>query len=1165
MQAQLGFEHEEIVFDKGILSNLARTTVGDLDGDGDMDVIAARFTSYQRQSNIVWYENLDGLGNYGEMKAVYGDLTGTSDVHVADLDGDGDMDILAASGDDDNVVWYENEDGLGNFGPQQLIANNAPDALRITAGDLDSDGDLDVMVIYLRSFSYDRLVWYENLDGLGDFGPEQILVENPSIVDMTIVDIDGDLDNDVVYSAGLSNRTLGFLRNIDGQGNFGSPGPIAGNSEDNYNSIAMIDVDGDGDLDAFYSYYDKIAWKENEDGLGTFGTEQIINQSVYAKRLLYSIDVDGDGDMDLIEGATQLHKISWYENTNGLGSFGAEQIVTTKANGVKSLAAAQIDGDNDVDIVSASNNNKLVWYSNKDGAGTYGLPISVSKNAISITALAHGDIDLDGDMDLISCSSFDKEIAWYENRDGQGDFKHQHIITNELNGPKGAFLEDMDGDGDLDIVGYHTGTHYVFWYENEDGLGTFGPIKNIAEFIQGINNLQVADFDNDGDIDVLTQATTEPKLAIYKNNGQGIFGSPIAIATTNYSGNDIHITDLDTDGDLDFLVSQNGALFWFKNMDGQATFEFQDYISVNINAINAISSGDMDGDGYEDIVVSGIENTNSKVWWLKNLDGQGNFSPRNFITNATQESDVTVADLDSDGDMDVIYRGDYTISWSENLDGLGNFAAGVVLTPDGPGGSKPIHVADLNGDGSMDVVSGEGFTLNLIGWYKNMGSLANTIMGNIKFDSQNDGCDSTDNAISNAMVITNDGTDNNAVFTKTDGTYEFPVAVGSYTTSAGSNLSDYFSVTPTSHISVFTEGGNTDAADFCISPFVTANDLSVSIFPLDIAKPRYYVTYKIIYENLGTTIRGGSVQFAYEEEFMNFTEANPVPTATNGNVFTWDFSDLRPFETKSIEITFKIADPPIVEVGDILHFTVIVNPIGSDETPEDNVFKFNHLVKNYLFDNRMDVSEDREIPIEKADEYLHYTIRFKNPGSTTITNLRIEDVLDEKLDWTTLKILDQSHTLETHLVNEKIFFQFDDINLSPEPEENEGFVLFKVKPLPIIVANDEIENQASLYFDLLPAITTNTVATKYVEGLDIPDFKILNVLAYPNPTNDILNIQAEGSISSIEIMNLLGQTLLTSQGNSSREQVDISGLAAGNYFVKVVVGEASRVLRVVVY
>ncbi|MGB3345507.1 MAG: T9SS type A sorting domain-containing protein [Aequorivita sp.] len=71
------------------------------------------------------------------------------------------------------------------------------------------------------------------------------------------------------------------------------------------------------------------------------------------------------------------------------------------------------------------------------------------------------------------------------------------------------------------------------------------------------------------------------------------------------------------------------------------------------------------------------------------------------------------------------------------------------------------------------------------------------------------------------------------------------------------------------------------------------------------------------------------------------------------------------------------------------------------------------------------------------------------------------------------------------------------------------------------------------------------------------------IVAYPNPANDILNIQAESSISSIEIMNVLGQTLLTSKGKSNREQLDISGLNAGNYFVKVVVGDGNKVLRVV--
>lgn len=85
------------------------------------------------------------------------------------------------------------------------------------------------------------------------------------------------------------------------------------------------------------------------------------------------------------------------------------------------------------------------------------------------------------------------------------------------------------------------------------------------------------------------------------------------------------------------------------------------------------------------------------------------------------------------------------------------------------------------------------------------------------------------------------------------------------------------------------------------------------------------------------------------------------------------------------------------------------------------------------------------------------------------------------------------------------------------------------------------------------------------KALGVTDFIVneINVAAYPNPVNNILTIQADAPIYSLAIVNLLGQTLLTSKGNSNREQIDISGLSAGNYFVKVFVGDESRVLRVV--
>src|SRR5690606_23692376 len=111
-----------------------------------------------------------------------------------------------------------------------------------------------------------------------------------------------------------------------------------------------------------------------------------------------------------------------------------------------------------------------------------------------------------------------------------------------------------------------------------------------------------------------------------------------------------------------------------------------------------------------------------------------------------------------------------------------------------------------------------------------------------------------------------------------------------------------------------------------------------------------------------------------------------------------------------------------------------------------------------------------------------------------------------------------------------IDFIFDDINLPTEasdPEGSQGFVAFKVKPLPTIQLDDTVFNTADIYFDFNAAIVTNTVTTIFVDELGVSDLDTLKIVAYPNPTNNILNIQADDSITSIEIMNILGQTLLT--------------------------------------
>ena len=138
----------------------------DLDGDGDPDMLS----STGEDDRIVWYENVDGQGNYGPQQTLTASAVKARAVSSADLDGDGDPDVLSASAGDSTVTWYENTDGQGTFGPRQTITRSAGGLQNVSSSDMDGDGDQDVVVSFHR-----YITWYENTNGHGSFGIKQAL------------------------------------------------------------------------------------------------------------------------------------------------------------------------------------------------------------------------------------------------------------------------------------------------------------------------------------------------------------------------------------------------------------------------------------------------------------------------------------------------------------------------------------------------------------------------------------------------------------------------------------------------------------------------------------------------------------------------------------------------------------------------------------------------------------------------------------------------------------------------------------------------------------------------------------------------------------------------------------------------------------------------------
>jgi uncharacterized repeat protein (TIGR01451 family) len=246
-----------------------------------------------------------------------------------------------------------------------------------------------------------------------------------------------------------------------------------------------------------------------------------------------------------------------------------------------------------------------------------------------------------------------------------------------------------------------------------------------------------------------------------------------------------------------------------------------------------------------------------------------------------------------------------------------------------------------------------------------------------------------------------------------------------------------------------------------------------------------------------------------------------------------------------------------VTLGDAITHSVTLSVPPGDIAPANNSASFTATIIGSFDPNDKTEAHNGKIEFDDftTNDWLTYTIRFENTGTSPALNIRITDALDSQLDETSVRLSGSSSICTMQRTGNELTWRFDGINLPPSVSGTEighGYVSFEVKPKPGYAIGDMIPNAAAIYFDFNPAIVTNTFETEFVEILGVDTFNVKDIALYPNPVQNHLTIDLKNHANAnIQLHDMLGKVILSKSINGQSAELDVSNLSVGMYFVKV--------------
>ena len=1006
-------------------------------------------------------------------------------------------------------------------------------------GDIDGDGDNDVVTTSREG----ELVWHEQqpdstyvVHYIETFmGP---MVENRNLA---IVDLDQDGNMDVVTNSAIQNSGISWYRN-DGSENFTAV-TIPSTASNDDNAILVEDIDNDGDYDIVIDRSTLMLILEND------GAESFAETTFTGPGGIYNFDIadfNGDDLLDIaIAGEAGLSVF-----IQGTGLTFSENPVDASSH--VDVVVGDLDGDGDLDLAAVDlffSNNNLFFYYNQGDNTTYSETLVSLSSILSISGqylaagskyVNLGDMDADGDLDLVFFGAAigtppDYRFSVLRN-DSTSDFDSANPITivRTNNAPGSArrelVVDDFDFDDKPDVLITYESNGAVQLYRNIDIYAPNVPgspdflREEVSQSSGDVNDISVADINGDGFLDVVASEIFDYDLDWFENSGNnsGFTIKPIAFSPGAKANEAV---DLDGDGDIDVVACQgldsnNDSWFlWWEN-DGSGEFTRNNIFAINNGgAAKDVKVADLDNDGDLDIVGVGYPNT--RVFYN---DGNENFTVFEIPVIYSNTETAAIADLNDDGLKDIVVFYDQAMNWCQNLNG--SFSGPVELSLNsGSYSSTPqaIEIADMDNDNDPDIVYATGNPFAPVFYLENIGGLSFNLTSFFDQTTLSGGA---------ADLKLEDIDDN--------GFMDIIVASSQKSIVLMSNDGGTFTFNPLLDVD---EAAYANITTVQVVDFDTDGDLDIVYGGLSGDRIAW------LEQCVATT----STAVVSACETYTWIDGNTY-TQSN-NTATWVIDNAAGCDSIiTLDLTISTPEPTVQETVSVCDGESYTFPDGSSQTITSQVVytstipsvvtACDSLIETTVTLNpEFDLSES--VTVCSGEEYT-----FPDGSTQTITSqtvytsdlqtvvLGCDSIIETTVEVTEVEIgvTEDNGTLTATASGAD--YQWLDCDNGDAPllgATDQAYTTMSNGNYAVEVTLDGCTDTSDCIQVITVGLANNETST---------------LLIYPNPAGNELTVESDGSIVAIEVMDATGKLVLQTNTVSNRETMDVSQLPTGIYTIR---------------